>query len=285
MSKNDVVLLKQKICSFDNLFSAYKECSRGKRSSYGYQESLFAVGEELKRIQTELATNSFKWSEYKEFYVKDPKRRLIRSAPFLDRVVHHAIHRIIEPIIDKRLSNSVFACRLGMGNRNAVNSLWSFLKNIGENRFVMKLDVKNYFHSIDQNVLYQNFVSALPDSSLNDLLKTLIFDQPPFKGIPIGNLTSQLFANFYLSKVDIIVLKSFSMKKNWKQKDLRDYFYIRYMDDLVLCGKDKKLILDTSELAIAVAERDLKLNIPINKRIPLAADPVPFLGYVFDHKG
>ena len=212
MTKEASATLKQKISSFENLFFAYRECSKGKRSSAGFQNCLFGVGEELIKIQRLLESDSFEWQAYREFYVKDPKRRRIQSATFLDRVVHHALHRHLEPIVDSILSNSVFACRKNMGNRKAVQTLWNFTKDLGPNRFCIKLDVAGYFQSIDQRLLYETFTSILPDDSLNGLLFRLIRLGEDGCGIPIGNLTSQLFANFFLSPVDNLVLNYLDMR-------------------------------------------------------------------------
>lgn len=162
--------LLERIAYFENLSEAFKECSRGKRKSLGYQEALFAHGERLKVLEDELFHHHFNWSGYRSFFVHDPKTREVMSAPFMDRVVHHAIHRAIEPIVDPHLSDSVFACRKSKGNRNAVLCLWKGLKVLGADRFCIKLDVSKYFASINHQVLLSKLLSLLPDSSLEPLL-------------------------------------------------------------------------------------------------------------------
>ena len=102
--------LLEKVCEFENLYLAYCSCSRGKRSSKDYQKTFFAIGEKLKRIQQALGTGRYRWGGYKEFLVHDPKQRLVMCAPFLDRVVHHAICQVIEPTLDALMPKSVYAC-------------------------------------------------------------------------------------------------------------------------------------------------------------------------------
>ena len=239
MSHKNSTALLNKVAEFDNLVRAFHECSRFKRSSRGYQEALFGIGERLKLIENELKSGTFKWKGYRSFYVHDPKKRLIMCAPFMDRVVHHAIHRLVEPMIDPLMSDSVFACRKKRGNRRAAVALWKVLEKFGPDRFTMKLDVSNYFQSINHNILLNQFLSCLPDPSIDKLLFNLLKSQPEFSklgtGIPIGNLTSQLFANFYLITADRLATKALGLDYYWQQKkiEISDVFYIRYMDDLV----------------------------------------------------
>jgi len=266
--------LLEEVSSFSNLYQAYKLCRRGKRDSKDYQRLLFAVGERFKRIEGELLENRYRWGSYKEFWVFDPKRRLVMCAPFLDRVVHHAICRIIDPILDPVIPDCVWACRKGKGNKAAVIALQEILSGLGQDRFSMKLDVKKYFSSINHEVLLKKIMSCLRDDTLNTLLRSLLASHPEFRargtGIPIGNLTSQLFANFYLVSADEIGISQLPGG------------YLRYMDDIALIGKDKGYVLDTADVICRHVEDELKLSVPFNKQIYLGADPVPFLGYVVD---
>lgn len=270
--------LLEKISEFDNLSAAFLECSRGKKRSTGYQRAMFAHGEKLLFIRKKLLSGTYMWNIYREIIVKDPKTRLIMAAPFLDRVVHTAIHRVIGPLVERRLSSSVYACRVGMGNRYAAIALLNEIKRLGERRFVVKLDVRKYFDSINHKVLMDKLSAVLPDESTNALLWSLLLSQPMYAqrgfGLPIGNLTSQLFANFYLAEVDKIAATN-----------VEDGFYFRYMDDMVIGGRSKGKILDIADAMVNHAMADLKLNIPFNKRMPIGDAPVPFLGYVLDHTG
>ena len=215
------------------------------------------------------------WQPYHQFVVCDPKRRTIYAAPFRDRVVHHAIHQVIAPIIDALIPRNSWACRRGMGSRGAAAALAIRLNELGKNRYVVKLDVRSYFTSIDHSILYGMINAALTDSSLNSLLASLLGSHPEYrrvgKGIPLGNLTSQLFANYYLHAVDRLGLEHSA-----------EVFYVRYMDDIVLAGRSKKAVLDLKDDIVTFAKDHLLLTIPIQKTVHLASDPVPFLGYLLD---
>ena len=290
MVKTSLKLL-DRVSNFENLLLAFNSCARGKRQSKGFHESLYCIGERLHQIRKSLLKNEFSWQEYRSFYVHDPKKRLIMSAPFMDRVVHHAIHQIVEPIIDPLLSDCVFACRRGKGNRRAAQDLFAALKKFGPKRFAIKLDVSSYFHSIDHRTLLRQLYEVLPDDSLAELLATLLASHKEFskdrRGIPIGNLTSQLFANFYLMPADRSAIDSLGIDY-WRGKDYLKHeqtYYVRYMDDAVFLGSCKARVLDAAEKYIDVAERMLGLKIPISKRMPLGSDSIPFLGYLLGHDG
>ena len=221
----------------------------------------------------------------------DPKKRLITAAPFIDRIVHQAIYQVVDPIIDKTLSDSVFACREGKGNRYAVLYLKQAVELFGQNRYVIKLDVKKYFMSISHNILMEEVGKFLPDTSLEKLLKTLLQSYPEYaqtaRGIPIGNLTSQLFANFYLSSLDRIACQMLNLDYHWLQKPscIKEGFYLRYMDDLVILAENKKTAKTVADALCEHTWSHLKLEIPFYKRAPLSNDPIPFLGYVVCENG
>ena len=262
----------------ENLHAAYRECARGKRATAGFHKSVFGLGERIMRMQQALKRNRYQWGGYRHFYVYDPKRRLVMAAPFMDRVVHHAIHRHIEPILDAMLSDSVWACRHGRGNRAAVLAVMTYLKALGPDRFTMKLDVEKFYDTINIKILHEKVMAVLPDQSLGPLLWSLLNSHPEFSargfGIPIGNLTSQLFANFYLSTADQVALAH-----------LKQGRVFRYMDDLVLVGPDKAEIMAASWAVCGHVKEHLKIDIPFFKMVPLGRDPVPFLGFVIDHSG
>ena len=271
--------LFDEVAKFENLERAFRCCARGKRKSLGYQKMLAELGDKLTQLRAELLSNRFQWSGYRKFLVHDPKARVISAPPFRDRVVHTAICQQIEPVLDAQLSNSVYACRKGKGNRYAVIELIYKLKCLGPERFVVKLDVERYFDSIDHHVLLDRVFSHLPDPSLEPLLTSLVqsFSSPlgTSKGVPIGSLSSQLFANFYLASADQLILQSLN----------EDELYLRYMDDLVIATRSKKRALDLAERVCRHMEVDLLLQIPFHKRVALASDPIPFLGFYVDENG
>ena len=197
------------IADFSHLLNSLRLTSRGKRGTFGYQKVLVNQAEQLLAIQKKLLNGTFRWGKYRQFYVADPKKRLVSSASFQDRIMHTAIHQVIEPYFDKKMTESVYACRKGRGNQRAVLYLLEALKKGGPDRFVIKLDIKGYFASVHQRLLWDLVKEALPDPSIDWLLKSLISSYHsghPNGGIPIGNLTSQLFANFFFLSQQMLSL-------------------------------------------------------------------------------
>jgi hypothetical protein len=278
--------LLAKIADFENLCMAFKECSKGKKQKAGYQNFLFNHGEKLKHIQQELLeTKTFNWGGYREFEVTDPKKRTIMAAPFKDRVLHTAIHRVISIPVDKTFGIRTYACRNDMGNRNASLRLWKQLQLLGKNRYCIKLDVKQYFANIDHVILENQITKILNDESMTPLFKSLISSHPKYKklkcGIPIGNLTSQLFANLYLSEMDKLACNLLEIEFYNDELEQKN-FYIRYMDDMVVIAQSKEEAFNCANKLIHYAQENLKLSIPPNKKVILSNDPIPFLGFVLD---
>jgi len=270
--------LLEEVSNYENLYRAFMRCARGKRKTAGYAKALHNLGENLTRISRKLHADEYEWSGYREFYVTDPKRRLVMSAPFLDRVVHHAIHAIVEPYIEPTLHQGLYSCRKGRGNRHAALAVLSTLRKIGESRYVVKLDVEGYYESIHHETLFRKVTELLPDRSLDKLLWTLITNQTQYRqrgcGIPIGNLTSQLFANLYLASADRLA-----------ESLLPDGYVYRYMDDIVLIARSKAPVMHCAWKIVEHVKQELHLRIPHTKLMPIANAPVPFLGYVLDHTG
>jgi RNA-directed DNA polymerase len=273
------ILLLDEVASTENLWSAFRECSRGKRSKLGYQRFFFGVGERLVDMQRRLLAGTYAWQGYREFVVKDPKARVIMAAPFSDRVIHHAIHRVIEPLFDPLLSERTYACRKGKGSSRAVLDLWASLRSYGKQRYVVKLDVESYFASVSHDLLLKSLLATLPDPSLDAILTSLVRTShagcaSAGKGIPIGNLTSQLFANWMLNPADRFIENEYPQVRHF-----------RYMDDIVILARSKKDALDCAHAVVKFAAEVLSLCIPFTKMNPLASDPVPFLGYLLNHDG
>lgn len=275
--------LLAQVAEFTNLYQAFRQCSRGKKQSAGYQVFLLNYGEQLWAMHQELATTgNYHFASYREFFVHDPKKRLIMAAPFGDRVVHTAICQVIFPILDALIPKCSYACRPQMGNYHALQRLRAQLKLMGQQRYVIKLDVRQYFASIPHGPLLALIDQALPDQSLTPLLASLLASHPHYRqlqrGIPIGNLTSQLFANFYLASLDQLACSLLAFDPSAPPHP--NGAYLRYMDDLVIIGATKAQALASAQALIEHATEKLELAIPPNKFMPLANDPVPFLGFV-----
>ncbi|MFH1541724.1 MAG: reverse transcriptase/maturase family protein [bacterium] len=256
--------LFEKICSFENLLLAAKKAQRGKRFKTSTSNFNFELESSLVTLQRKLQDQTYRMGEYKHFHIYDPKKRLISAAPYCDRVVQHALCNIIEPIFDRSLIFDSYACRKGKGSHKAVDCFTEFSR---KNKYVLKCDVKAYFASIDHDILYQLILQKIKDSKTLWLIK-LIIDSTPSPGIPIGNLTSQIFANLYLSGLD-----------HYLKEAVGCWHYLRYMDDLIVFSNDKADLRKYKKIVQDQLE-SLKLKLHLNKcQIYLTKKGVSFLGY------
>ena len=239
------------VCSFENLHDAYLKARKGKgygedalRFSYNLEENLFKIKEELE-------TQSYKPDAYKEFHVYDLKKRLIKAPSFRDRVMHHALCNVIEPVFDKIFIYDSYACRKGKGTHKGVLRLQKFIRKTNEG-YALKCDVVQYFPGIDHEILLEVIGRKIKDEKVMRLVEVIVRSSETSsgskKGLPIGNLTSQLFANIYLNELDYFVKHKLKVKH-----------YVRYVDDFVILESKHKL----REIKAQVIEflRTLKLEI------------------------
>ncbi len=221
---------------------------------------------------------TYRHGPYREFIVTDSKKRVIKAAPFRDRVVHHAVVNIIEPIFEKAFIFDSYACRRGKGTHRAIKRLEHFIRSLQSRcavaveqcggGYCLKCDISKYFDSIDHGVLFRILAKRIGDENVLWLLREII--ESSDKGIPIGNLTSQLFANVYLHELDWFV-----------KRTLREHYYLRYMDDFVILGADKRHLDNVREVVRAFLRDELKLTLhPKKSDIFPIETGVDFLGYV-----
>lgn len=266
--------LLNQIADIGNLNKALRHCQNGKKRSVACQNFLLSMPDVFHFMRKNILNGSYPWLPYHQIKVFDPKERDILVAPFRDRVLHQAISQIIAPSLDKEIPKNSFACRQGMGNRYAVLKLHDFLKISGSHRYCIKLDVKNYFNSIDHEILIKKLKIAIDDKQALHLLTSLIESHEPFKirkcGIPIGNVSSQHFANLYLSPIDKLA------------QEFNSFFYIRYMDDMVIVSDNKRNATSHCEL-LKDKISSLRLTVPKEKTVLLGKDPIPFLGFLVSH--
>ncbi len=264
--------LFDRVVAFDDLKRAYHGARRGLRTRYEVQAFDVDLEPNLWRIRRELVAGEYRWGDYRRFRIRDPKPREIRAAPFRDRVVHHAIVNHIDPLVRRRLIADTYACIPERGTHRAVLRLRSFARARGWQGHVFQGDIRSYFASVDHAVLGGLLRRVVGDRRLLALLDSLIHHgaELPGRGMPIGNLTSQLLANLYLDSLDHFV-----------KQELRVPHYVRYMDDFIL------LVDSASEARQRRAEIEgflrERLRLTLNPRriviAPLAC-PRDFLGYV-----
>ena len=268
--------LFERIYCFENLFNAYEKARRNKR----YKMDALAFRENLEsnliELKNELIYKQYTPGSYREFYVYDPKIRLIMAAPFRDRVVHHALCNVIEPIFESRFIYHSYACRVGKGTHAGVDCTSEYLKETrrkyGE-MYCLKGDVRKYFLSVSHNILRRILRKKIQCRETLWLMDKIIAstaqpgDMNP-RGIPVGNLTSQLFANIYLNELD------YFMKQEKKNK-----YYVRYMDDFLILHPDKAYLhklWNKTELFLN-EHLDLKLN--QKTAVFPVSQGIDFLGY------
>lgn len=259
-----------------NLFLAWKEFRKGKRYKLDVQEFEFNLEDNIFKLHSELRNKTYKHFHYTSFYVNDPKLRHIHKASVRDRVLHHAIFRILYPIFDKSFIFDSYSCRLGKGTHSAVNRLKNFLRKLSANNYrniyVLKCDIKKFFGSINQNLLIKIIRNKIKDENLIWLIKTIIrsFQTEDNKGLPLGNVTSQLFANIYLNELDQFVKHRLKVK-----------YYLRYCDDFIILTENRGFLMRLISIISQFLKEKLDLSIHPDKIIIRKyRQGIDFLGYV-----
>ena len=219
----------------ENLLNAWREFSRGKRGKKDVQEFALRLMENIFALHRDLANLNYTHGGYQEFRISDPKPRAIHKASVRDRLLHHAIYRILYPFFERTFIADSFSCRNDKGTHRALNrfraSAYRVSKNHTRTCWVLKCDIRKFFASIDQNMLLNILYSYIPDPDIFWLCRRVITSfsgGAPGKGLPLGNLTSQLFANVYMNLVDQFV-----------KHELKAKFYIRYADDFVILSDNR----------------------------------------------
>lgn len=272
------------MCSFENLYRAYTKARRLRKGRKAVMVFDDHREQNLGMLSYQLRMGVYHHGAYREFIINDSKKRRIRAAPFRDRVVHHAVVAAIEPLFEKRFIYDSYVCRKDKGTHAAVKRLRKFMYSVTDGyereAYFLKLDVSKYFQNIDHEVLYALVCRVVKDADTCSLLHAIIDSSVDSvvggrkKGIPIGNLTSQLFANIYLNELD-----------HYVKERLYCRYYVRYMDDIVICAADKSE-LERLRISIELFLRETLLLIihPHKVLINPIASGVPFLGYVlFPH--
>ncbi|MFA5714532.1 MAG: reverse transcriptase/maturase family protein [Candidatus Paceibacterota bacterium] len=263
------------VCFFNNIHLAYLKARKNKRYKKDILMFSLNLEDNLLEIKRELEDGTYKHGAYREFIVEDSKKRLLKAPIFKDRVVHHALCNIIETIFEKTFIFDSYACRKNKGTHRAIKRLNYFLKN-NKDLYCLKCDVSKYFDSVNHVILLSLIKKKIKDKRIIWLIEEILtssFSKKEGTGIPIGNLTSQLFANIYLSRLDYFA-------KNL----LREKMYLRYMDDfLFLGGKHRMRVVAKKSSHFLFKELKLEINSKKSNVFP-AKKGIDFLGYVvFEH--
>jgi RNA-directed DNA polymerase len=260
------------ITSKENLYRAAFNAAKGKRYTDSSADFFFRLEDEIENLHRALAAETYSHGPYRQFTIRDPKKRLISAAPFRDRVVHHAVNDVIEPKIDRTFAFHSYACRSEKGTHRAVDTAQRYIKN---NELCLHGDVKKYFPSINHGILKTIIARKIKDAKLLRLIGIIIDSSNVQsgcvrgKGLPIGNLTSQLFANFYLNELDRFV-----------KHGLRSRYYIRYMDDFLVFGSDKARLAEVKDRIRTFLKDSLDLDLHEGKsQIHRTKRGIVFLGF------
>lgn len=273
------------LCSWDNLLLAYRRASKGKRGHPAVAAFEYRLEDNLLRLQAGLDDGSYRPGRYDSFYIHEPKRRLISAAPFRDRVVHHALCNVIEPLFERRFSPHSYANRIAKGTHRALDQAQRWARRYP---YVLQIDLRQFFPSIDHAILQAELGRVITDRRVlalcaqilasgvgvlaeeyemvyfpgDDLLATL---RP--RGLPIGNLTSQFWANVYLNPFDHFV-----------RQELGCRACLRYVDDILLFGERRELQRWQAALEVRLAR--LRLSAHPGAQPRPVSEGIPFLGFV-----
>ncbi len=276
--------LWQKIVDFGNLLSAAKLAQQGKRFRPNVLAFNYNLERELFKLKEELESKTYLPGPYKTFEIVEPKRRMISAAPYRDRVVHHALCNIVVPIFERTFIHDSYANRVGFGTHRALRRFTDFARS---SSYVLQCDIKKYFPSIDHEILKLLVRNKIKCADTLWLIDTIIDNSNPQqpvieyfpgddllsplsrrRGLPIGNLSSQFFANVYLNGFDHFVLEQLKLSK-----------YVRYVDDFVFCSNDR-LLLQDARLAVEEYLVKLRLKIhPIKSQLFETKKGANFLGF------
>ena len=276
--------LWSQIIDFENLWQAARQAQRVKR----FRSNVLAFNHDLEanllQLQTELQKHTYQPGNYRTFEIIDPKPRLISAAPYRDRVVHHALCNVIVPLIERSFIDDSYANRVGYGTHKALRRAVQFARS---RRYVLQCDIRKYFPSIDHTILKQQLRRWLKCPDTLWLIDTIIDNSNPQSdelvyfpgdtlltplerraGLPIGNLTSQFFANVYLNRFD-----------HWVKESLKIRNYLRYVDDFLLFGDDWQQLAD-AKAAIATQMNALRLQLhPIKTQLFETPHGLNFVGF------
>ena len=285
--------LYPQIAAFENIYRSWRKARRGKRykpAAAAFEQNLDA---ELLQLHHELETQTWQAGGYRSFTVHEPKRRKISAAPFRDRVVHHALINIIEPIYERKFIYDSYANRKNKGTHKALDRCTHYMRRY---KYVLQCDIQQFFPAVDHAILKSILAKTIACQPTLDLCNKIIdsgvgvlskeyemryFDRDDLfatargRGLPIGNLTSQFWANVYMNELDQYV-----------KHTLRCKAYLRYVDDFLLFADDKSILHQWREQIITFLQ-SLRLTIHEHRAQPKpVTQGIPFLGFTVypDHR-
>ena len=259
--------------TYQKLLEAHYRANKGKRKKP--EIIIYEMDLETNLIQLiqNIKNGTYRLGKYREFTIKDPKERVIRSLPYRDRIVHQwYVEEFIKPFFVKRFISDSYACINDRGVHMAINKLQKYMRKMKKLYgvyYVVKFDIKKFFYSIDRDILFEILSRRISDVKLLEFTRVLLIDEVEPVGIPIGNYTSQYFANIYLNELDHYIKEKLKVK-----------YYIRYMDDFIMLVKDKNEAKRLLKCVGIFLNEKLKLKLNGKSRYYPSNKGIDFCGYV-----
>ncbi len=283
MAEESFTSLYDQVCSLENLQVAFTKARKGKTKRPDVLEFESNLKNNLLQLRVDLLFHSYRPQPLTTFIIRDPKTRKINKSAFRDRIVHHALCNILEPIYEKIFIYDSYANRKGKGTLKAIERFDQFKKEVAVpyqdyvTGYCLKADVKHYFETVDHNILLQMLKRKIKDNNIIFLLKMILANYnngEPGKGMPLGNLTSQFLANVYLNELD-----------QFAKHILKIKYYIRYVDDFVILHEQKDNLELCKKEIDSFLQQKLKLELhPLKSKILPLNKGITFLGFrVFYH--
>lgn len=257
--------LFERIISLDNLYLAEKRARKGKSKKKEIIDYIADLDDNIMKLHYSLRYKTYEVSDYHHFIIYEPKQRKISKLPYVDRIVHHAVINVIGSIIINSLISQTYSCIKGRGIHKGLKTLNKYLKNKEETKYCLKLDIQKYYPSIPNDKLKQLFRTKFKDNDLLNLLDLIIDSH---LGCPLGNYTSQFFANFYLNKFC-----------HWLKENKKIKYLSIYCDDIIILHSSKEFL---HNLKKEIKEYLCNLSLILGKYqvFPVDSRGIDYLGYI-----
>jgi retron-type reverse transcriptase len=220
--------LFESLVSFENLYMAWKKARQGTGWTHETRQFFYQLEPALLGLQAQLINQTYTPGRFRYFHIRDPKPRIIAVAPFRDRIVHHALTQLLMPVFEQTFIADSYATREGKGTHKAIVKAQKLCRRYP---WYYKMDIEHFFETVDQTLMYELVARKIKDKRVLALSKKIIHNPPGERGLPIGNLTSQFFANIYLNPLDHFI-----------KQDLHIKGYVRYMDDFIVFLDEKEAL-------------------------------------------
>lgn len=236
------------------MIQAHERAKIGKLSRYEVANFEFKLENNIVNLIERIKNDTYKLGKYREFIIYEPKERVIKSLPYIDRVVHQwYVEEFIKPLFVPKFIKDTYACIDNRGTHASIKTMQKYMrmaKREYNNYYILKLDIKKFFYNIDHDILYNIISRFIHDKKLLDLTRKLIYTDKEIVGIPIGNYTSQFYANIYLGELDRYI-----------KQELKVKYYVRYMDDFILLVENKMIAKKFMTMIVFFLWKNLKLRL------------------------